>query len=85
MHEGIESRRALEQVVNTTEHAEDTEREDPDTDDRNDGSVTTDEEAEKTEEGSEDINDQDGSGQLPRGNGVPEGTIGTGDENEPIL
>jgi len=41
--------------------------------------------SEKTEEGSNEIDNQDGTGQLPRWNGRPERTIGTGDEDEPVL
>ncbi|TFA98674.1 hypothetical protein CCMA1212_009581 [Trichoderma ghanense] len=35
--------------------------------------------------GSNDVDDQDGTAELPRGDGRPEGTVGTGDEDEPVL
>ncbi|KAK1239494.1 hypothetical protein MKX07_008982 [Trichoderma sp. CBMAI-0711] len=35
--------------------------------------------------GSNDVDDQDGTAELPRGDGRPEGAVGTGDEDEPVL
>lgn len=85
MHEVVETSRALHEVVETTHDAEDTEGEDPDTDNSDDGGVRADEPSEDTEEGGQDIDDENSAGQLPRGDGGPEGTVGTGDENQPVL
>lgn len=85
VHEVIESSRALHEVVSTTENAEDTEGENPDTDDGDDGGLTTNEPTPDGEAGSDDIDDQDSTGQLPRRDGRPEGTVGTGDEDKPVL
>ena len=85
MHQRIEATRPLQEIVNPTEDTEHTEGEDPDPHDRDDGRLTTDEEAEETEEGGDDIDHEDGAGQLPRRDRVPEGTIGTRDEDEPVL
>ncbi|ROW06561.1 hypothetical protein VMCG_04318 [Cytospora schulzeri] len=38
-----------------------------------------------TMEGGDDIDDEDSASQLPRGDGRPEGTVGTGDEDQPVL
>ena len=46
---------------------------------------TTLEPTEEGEEGSKGIDDQDGTSQLPRRERRPEGTVGTGDEDEPVL
>lgn len=87
VHEVVEASAVLEEVVDTTHDAEDTEGEDPDTDNCDDGGVggAGKEPTEQTEEGGKDIDNQDGTGQLPRGDGRPEGTVGTGDEDEPVL
>jgi len=85
VHEVVEADGALEEVVDTTHDAEDTEGENPDTDDGDDTGLTTDEPTEETEEGSNDIDDQNGAAELPRRNRRPEGTVGTGDEDEPVL
>lgn len=69
VHEVVESNAVLEEVVKTTHDAEDTEGEDPDTDNGHDGSLTADEPAEEAEEGGDDIDNQDSSRQLPRRNG----------------
>lgn len=86
MNHVVKADRVLEEVVNTTHNAEDTEREDPHTDDGNDGSLLAVlEPTEDTEEGGNDIDDEDGTAQLPGWNGGPEWTVGTGDEDEPVL
>ena len=85
MHEVVESNAVLEEVVDTTLDAEDTEGEDPDTDHGDNGSLVTLEPSEDTEEGSNDVDDEDSASQLPRGDGRPEGTVGTGNEDEPVL
>ena len=51
MHEVVEANAVLEEIVNTTHDAEDTEGEDPDTDNGDDGGLTTNEPTEETEEG----------------------------------
>ncbi|ROW03986.1 hypothetical protein VSDG_00847 [Cytospora chrysosperma] len=86
MHEVIESNAVLEEVVDTTHDAEDAEGEDPDTDNGdNGGLLSTNEPSEDTEQGGNDIDDKDGASQLPRGDRRPEGTVGTGDEDQPVL
>lgn len=86
VHEVVETRGALHEVVQTTHDAEDTEGEDPDTDDGNNrGVALVIQPAEETEEGGDDVDDQNGTAELPRGDGRPEGTVGTGDEDEPVL
>ena len=85
MHQRIEPTRPLQEIVNPTEDTEDAEREDPDPHDRHDGRLPPDEEAEETEEGREDIDNEDGPGQLPRGDRIPERSISARDEDEPIL
>jgi hypothetical protein len=85
VHEVIESARVLEEVVETAHDAEDTKGEDPDTDDGDDGRLSAHEPAKEREEGGEHIDDQDGAGQLPRRDRRPEGAVGTGDEDEPVL
>jgi hypothetical protein len=86
VHQVVESGAALHEVVETTHDGEDTEGEDPDTDNGNDaGLLVVLEPSEDTEQGGEDVDDQDGAGKLPRGDGRPEGTVGTGDEDQPVL
>ena len=86
MHQVIEANAVLEEVVDTTHDAEHTEREDPHTDDGdNVGQLAALEETPDTEAGGKDIDDQDGTSKLPRGDGRPEGTVGTSDEDEPVL
>ena len=85
VHEVVESNRVLEEVVDTTHDAEDTEGEDPDTDNGDDGGVGTDEPTPDGEAGGEDIDNEDSASELPRGDGGPEGTVGTGDEDQPVL
>ncbi|CAF3594394.1 unnamed protein product [Fusarium graminearum] len=85
VHEVIEAGAALHEVVETTHDTEDTERENPDTDNSDNASLATNEPTEDTEEGGKDIDDQDSARQLPRGDGRPEGTVGTGDEDQPVL
>jgi hypothetical protein len=88
VHKVVECNGVLEEVIDTTEDAEDTEGEDPDTDNSDDGGLmvhATLEPTEETEEGSKGIDDEDSAGKLPRGEGRPEGTVGTGDEDEPVL
>jgi hypothetical protein len=85
VHEVVKAGAALHEVVETTHDTEDTERENPDTDNSDNAGLATNEPTEDTEEGGKDIDDQDGAGKLPRGNGGPEGTVGTGDEDQPVL
>lgn len=85
VHEVVKSSAALHKVVETTHDAEDTEREDPDTDDSHNAGLATNEPTKDTEEGGKDIDDQNGTRQLPRGDGRPEGTVGTSDEDEPVF
>lgn len=87
VHEVVEAGAALHEVVETTHDSEDTEGEDPNTDntDNVDAVVGSTEPTEDGEDGGNDVDDQDGTSQLPRGNGRPEGTVGTGDEDQPVL
>lgn len=85
MHEVVESGGSLEQVVDTTHDAEDTKGEDPDTDDGDNRGLATNEPTKQGEEGGDDVDNQNGAGELPRGEGRPEGAVGTGDEDEPVL
>jgi hypothetical protein len=81
VHEVVEALAVLEHVVDTAHDAEDTEREDPDTDDTDDRSLlATLEPTEDAEEGSNNVDDEDGAGQLPRGKRRPEWTVGTAKE-----
>lgn len=65
MHEVIEADAVLEDVVETTQDAEDTEGEDPDTDDCDDGCLATNKPTEQTEECSNEIDNQNGTAKLP--------------------
>ena len=85
MHQVVESRAVLEEVVDSTEDAEDAKREDPDSDNSHDRGFAGDEEAENTEAGGDDIDNQNGTGQLPGRNGRPEWSVGTSDEDQPVL
>lgn len=85
MHEVVKASRALHEVVETTHDTEDTKGENPNTDDGDDGSLSTDEETEQTEEGCDDVDNKNGTCQLPRRNRGPERTVGTGDEDQPVL
>jgi hypothetical protein len=85
VHQVVKSSAALHEVVETTHDAEDTERENPDTDNSDNAGLATNEPTEDTEKGGKDIDDQNGTRQLPRGDGGPERTVGTGDEDEPVL
>lgn len=85
MHEVVESYAVLEDVVDTTHDAEDTEGEDPDTDNGHNGGLSTNEPTEDTEESGNDIDDENSAGELPRRNGGPERTVGTSDEDQPVL
>ncbi|TLD09389.1 uncharacterized protein PgNI_07616 [Pyricularia grisea] len=86
VHEVVKALAVLENVVKTSHDAEDTEGEHPDTDDGNDVShLAADEPTPDGEARGDDVDDQDGTSELPRGNGRPEGTVGTGDEDQPVL
>jgi hypothetical protein len=85
VHEVVEASAALHEVVKTTHDAEDTEGEDPDTDNTHNVSALADKPTEDSEESGQDIDNQDGAGELPRGKRRPEGAIGTGDEDQPVL
>ncbi|CAH0001869.1 unnamed protein product [Clonostachys byssicola] len=87
VHQVVETSASLHEVVETTHDGEDTEGVDPDTDNTSDvgAVVRATEPTEDGEEGSEDVDDKDGTSQLPRRNGGPEGTVGTGDKDQPVL
>ncbi|KAI6756513.1 hypothetical protein HG530_011111 [Fusarium avenaceum] len=85
VHQVVETGAALHEVVETTHDAEDTEGENPDTDNSDNAGLASNEPTEDTEEGSKDIDDQDGARQLPRGDRRPERTVGTSDEDQPVL
>lgn len=86
MHEVIEAGGALHEVVKTAHDGEDTKGENPNTDDSNNGGLLTALEPTKdTEESGNDVDEENGARQLPRGDRGPEGTVGTGDEDEPVL
>lgn len=86
VHQVVETGAALHEVVETTHDSEDTEREDPDTDDSNNaGPLVVLEPTKDTEEGGKDIDEEDSTAELPRGDRRPERTVGTGDEDEPVL
>ncbi|CAI6098591.1 unnamed protein product [Clonostachys chloroleuca] len=87
VHQVVETSASLHEVVETTHNGEDTEGVDPDTDNTSDvgAVVRATEPTEDGEEGSEDIDDKDGTSQLPGRNGRPEGTVGTSDEDQPVL
>ena len=59
VHEVVETNAVLEKVVHTTQYAEDTEGEDPNTDNRDNGGLATDEPTEETEKGCNQIDDKD--------------------------
>jgi len=85
VHEIIKAGTALHEEVKTTHDGKDTEGEDPDTDNSNDAGLSVAQPSEDTEQGCNDIDDQHGTGELPRGDGRPERTIGTSDEDQPVL
>lgn len=85
VHHAVETSGILEKVVDTSHDAENTEGEEVNTDDSDDTCLSTDKPTEQTEEGGDEIDDGDSTGELPRGDGAPEGTVGTSDENEPVL
>ena len=85
MHHAVETSGILEEVVDTGHDAEDTKGEEVNTDDSDDTCLSTDEPTEQTEEGGDEIDDGDSTGELPRGDCAPEGTVGTSDEDEPVL
>ena len=65
MHQVVEANAVLEEVVDTTHDAEDTEGENPDTDNSDDAGLASDEPTKDTEEGGDDIDNQDSARQLP--------------------
>ncbi|KAH6608110.1 hypothetical protein Trco_004423 [Trichoderma cornu-damae] len=85
MHEVVEARAALEEIVETAHDGEDAKGENPDTNNGNNAGLLANEPAKDTEEGGDDVDDQDGTAELPRGDGRPEGAVGAGDEDEPVL
>ena len=85
VHEVVEALAALEEVVDTTHDTEDTGRVDPDTDNGDNGGVAVLEPTPDGEAGGDDVDNENGTGELPRGEGRPERSVGTGDENEPVL
>lgn len=68
VHQVVEALAVLQEVVDSAHHTEDSEGEDVDTDDGNDGSLTTDEPTEDSEHGGDDVDGDDSAGQLPRRN-----------------
>lgn len=85
VHHVVEASGALEEVVDTAEDTEDTEGEDPDTNDGDDGGLTANEPTEDGEEGGNDVDYENSTRQLPGWDGGPERTVGTGDEDKPVL
>lgn len=85
MHEVVEASASLEEVVETTHDGEDTEGENPDTNNSDNAGLLADEPTKDTEQGGNDVDNQDGTAELPRRNGRPERTVGTGDEDQPVL
>jgi len=85
MHQAIEPSALLQQEVDTAHDAEYAKREDPNPNDGHDTRLSSNEPAEETEHGGDDVDDQDGARELPRGDRGPERSIGTGDEDEPVL
>ena len=85
VHHAVETSGVLQEVVDTSHDTEDTEGEKVDTDDSDDTCLSTNEPTEQTEEGGHEIDDCDGTSELPTGDGAPERTVRTGDENEPVL
>lgn len=86
MHEVVKSNAVLEEVVDTAHNAEDAKGVDPDTDDGDDGGlVTTNEPSKDTEERGNDVDNDNSAAELPRGNGRPERTVGTSNEDQPVL
>ena len=85
VHETIKSNGSLHEVVKTSENAEDTERVNPDTNNGDHGSLAMNEPTEDTEESGDDVDNEYGTRKFPRRNGRPERTIGTSDENQPVL
>lgn len=83
--EVVEAFRGGHHVVRTTHDTEDTEREDPGSDNSDDVSPVLREPAEQGETGGDDIDDEHGTSQLPRGDRRPEGTLSSGDENQPVF
>ena len=47
--------------------------------------MSADEPTEQTEESGDEIDNGNGAGKLPTGDGTPEWTVGTSDEDEPVL
>lgn len=85
VHEVVEALATLKKVVDATHDTEDTEREDPDTDNSDNAGLATNEPTEDTEECGNDVDNKDSARQLPRGDGGPERTVSTCDEDEPVL
>ncbi|TLS28806.1 hypothetical protein PpBr36_01840 [Pyricularia pennisetigena] len=86
VHEVVKALAVLENVVKTAHDAEDTKGEYPDTDDGNDvGHLAADKPTPDGEARGDDVDNEDSTSELPRGDGRPEGTVGTGDEDQPVL
>jgi len=85
VHEVVESNRSLQQVVDTTHNAENTKGENPDTNDGDNAGMRVLEPTKESEKGSDNVDEQDGTAQLPRWDGRPEWTVGTSDKDEPVL
>ena len=85
MHHVIEASGALEEIVKASEDAENTKREDPDTEDGDDRGLAANKPTEQGEERGDQIHSQNSTSQLPGGNWRPERTIGTSNEDQPIL
>ncbi|KAH3673884.1 hypothetical protein OGATHE_001864 [Ogataea polymorpha] len=85
VHESVELLRFRHDNVGTTKDTEDTERPDPHSDNSDDVVPVLRPPSEQGEHGGNDIDNQDGTRQLPRWNGGPEWTGGSGNENQPVL
>jgi len=85
VHEIVEANTVLEKEIDTSHDAENTKGEDPDTNDSDNGGFTTNKPTKEGEERCEKIDDQDSTSQLPWRDWRPERTVGTSDEDQPIL
>ena len=85
MHELIKAHAVLQQVVDTTHNTENTEWEDPNPHNCNNAGLATNKPAENAEHCCNNVDNQYGSSQLPWGDARPERSIGSRDEDEPIL
>ncbi len=66
MHQVVETHAVLQEVIDAPEDAEYAEGEDPNPDDCDNRRLPTDKPAEETEKSGNNINNQNGAGELPR-------------------